>query len=265
MSDAADVFSRLGLVPRVSVGGTPLFSQWREAASTRCVLVYNSHSEPVFADLSLEGMGRVRELDLISGHILAVPHETDAGRTLLPTRIPALGVRMFELDLSAGPSHLADEPHGAQVEIELEGWRLHVVSEEPDGPRTIALDGVGPGDWREVPALKNVSGTGRYTARVSIADEPLTGPPAIIDLGGLAGSAVVRVGSRIFGPAYGNDTVLTLGDAIKNGVEIEIEVRTALRNAVIASGISPHITPDLSQPHGLIGPVRILVQQRSSS
>jgi hypothetical protein len=207
----------------------------------------------------------VRELDLASGQILAVPHETGAGRTVLPTRIPALGVRMFELDLSAGPSRLADEPHAAQVEIELEGWRLQVVSEEADGPRTIELDGVGPGDWREVHALKNVSGTGRYTARVCIADERLAGLPAVIDLGGLAGSAVVRVGKRIFGPAYGDDTVLSLGDAIENGVEIEIEVRTALRNAVIARGISPHITSDSSQPHGLIGPVKILVQRGSGS
>jgi hypothetical protein len=207
----------------------------------------------------------VREFDLVSGRILAVPHETGAGRTGLPATIPALGVRMFELDLSAGASRLTDAPPGAQVEIELEGWRLQVVSEEPAGPRAIELDGVGPGDWREVHALKDVSGTGRYTARVSIADERLAGLPAAIDLGGLAGSAVVRVGGLVFGPAYGDDTVLSLGDAIENGVEIEIEVRTALRNAAIAGGISPHITSDSSQPHGLIGPVKILVQQGSGS
>jgi hypothetical protein len=265
MSEAAEVLGRLGLAPRVAVAGTPLFCQWREAASTRCILVYNSHSEPVSADLSLEGIGRVRELDLVSGRILAVPHETGAGRTVLPTRIPALGVRMFELDLSAGPSHLAAEPPGAQVEIDLNGWRLQVVSEEPSGPRTIELEGVGPGDWREVPALKDVSGTGRYIARVSFADERLAGLPAAIDLGGLAGSAVVRVGDRTFGPAYGDDTVLSLGGAIENGAQIEIEVRTALRNAVIVGGISPHITSDSSQPHGLIGPVKILVQQGSGS
>jgi hypothetical protein len=265
MTEAADAFGRLGLVPRVAVGGSPLLSQWREAGSTRYVLVYNTHSEPVSADLSLEGVGRVRELDLASGHVLAAQHGTGAGRTVLPTRIPALGVRVFELDLSAEPAPLADEPHGKQVEVELEGWQLEVVSEEADGPRTIELDGAGPGDWREVRELENVSGTGRYTARAAIADERLAGLPAVIDLGRLAGSAVVRVGGRSFGPAYVDDTVLSLGDSLENGAEIEIEVRTALRNAVIARGISPHITSDSSQPHGLIGPVRILVQQRSGS
>jgi hypothetical protein len=265
MSEAAEMFGRLGLVPRVAVGGTPVLSQWREAGSTRYVLVYNSHSEPVSAHLSLEGVGRVRELDLASGHILAVQHGTAAGRTVLPTRIPALGVRAFELDLSAEPDPLADEPHGAQVEVDIEGWRLQVVSEEADGPRTIELDGVGPGDWRKVRALKNVSGTGRYTARVAIADERLAGLPAVIDLGGLAGSAIVRVGGRIFGPAYVDDAVLSLGDSIEDGVEIEIEVRTSLRNAVIARGISPHITSDSSQPHGLLGPVKILMQRGSGS
>jgi hypothetical protein len=119
---------------------------------------------------------------------------------------------------------------------------------------------VGPGDWREVEALKYVSGTGRYTARVALPDEQLAGRPAVIDLGRLAGSAVVRIGDRIFGTAYVDDTVIVLGDSLVNGVEIAIEVRTALRNAVIASGISPLIGQDSSQPQGLIGPVKILVE-----
>jgi hypothetical protein len=259
MSEASDAFARLGLVPRVVAGGAALLSQWREAASTRYILVYNTHSQPISVKLSLEGVGRVRELDLATGRVLATAHRAEGDRTTVPTRIPALGVRVFELDLSAEPEPIDDGHTATEVELAVEGWRLDVSSEEPAGPRTIALDGVGPKDWRDVEALQHVSGTGRYTARVVLPDE-LVGLPTVINLGRLAGSAVVRIGDRVFGTAYVDDTVIDLGEGLVNGEEIEIEVRTALRNAVIASGISDLIGPDSSQPHGLIGPVRILVE-----
>jgi hypothetical protein len=259
MSEAADAFTRLGLVPRVAIDAPALLSQWREAGTCRYVLVYNTLGAPAPVTLSLEGVGRVRELDLTSGRILAATHRAEGDRTTVPTRIPALGVRVFEIDLSAEPEP-TDEPTVTQIELAVEGWRLDVTSEEPAGPRIIPLDGVGPGDWRDVDALRRVSGTGRYTARVLLPDE-LVGLSAVIDLGRLAGSAVVRIGGRVFGTAYVDDTVIDLGGALVNGVEIEIEVRTALRNAVIASGITDLIGPDSSQPQGLIGPVRILVDR----
>ncbi|HEY5320550.1 MAG TPA: glycosyl hydrolase [Galbitalea sp.] len=260
MSDAADAFARLGLVPRAAVDAPALLSQWREAGSCRYVLVYNTLGTPTPVTLSLEGVGCVRELDLVSGRIVAIPHRAQGIRTAVPTTIPALGVRVFELDLSAEPEPFDDTRHVAKAEAHLEGWRLDVTSEEPAGPRTIALDGVGPGDWRDVDALRHVSGTGRYTARVVLPDE-LVGQPAIINVGRLAGSAVVRIGDRVFGTAYVDDTVIDLGEGLVNGTEIEIECRTALRNAVIASGISELIGPDSSQAQGLIGPVRILVER----
>jgi hypothetical protein len=262
MSEAADAFTRLGLVPRVAVDAPSLLSQWREAGTCRYVLVYNTLGTPAPVTLSLEGVGRVRELDLVSGRILAATHRAEEDRTAVPTRIPALGVRVFEIDLSAEPEP-TDEPIATQIELPIEGWRVDVTSEEPAGPRIIPLDGVGPGDWRDVDELRHVSGTGRYTARVALPDE-LLGLPAFIDLGRLAGSAVVRIGDRVFGTAYVDDTVIDLGEALVDGVEIEIEVRTALRNAVIASGITDLIGPDSSQPQGLIGPVRILVESIDS-
>ena len=96
------------------------------------------------------------------------------------------------------------------------------------------------------------------SVRVALPDERLAGRPARIDLGALAGSAVVSIGGRIFGTAYVDDTVIDLGDSLADGIEIDIEVRTALRNAVIESGISDLFDQDSSRPHGLIGPVRLL-------
>ncbi|TXN29496.1 glycosyl hydrolase [Lacisediminihabitans profunda] len=264
MSEAADAFTRLGLVPRVAVDAAALLSQWREAGSCRYVLVYNSLGASVSVTLSLEGAGHVRELDLTSGRIFAAAHRAEGDRTTVPTRILARGVRVFELDLSAAPDPIDDELPVAEVELVVEGWRIEVTSEEPAGPRIITLDGVGPGDWRDVDALRHVSGTGRYTARV-VVPEGLTGLPAVIDLGGLAGSAVVRIGDRVFGTAYVDGSVIDLGTSLVNGTLIEIEVRTALRNAVIASAITDLIGPDSSQPHGLIGPAVVRVERRSNT
>uniref|UniRef100_UPI003013E6D5 hypothetical protein n=1 Tax=Methylobacterium nigriterrae TaxID=3127512 RepID=UPI003013E6D5 len=99
--------------------------------------------------------------------------------------IPALGVRVFEFDLLAVPEPFVAVCKNPTTELALEGWCLRVLSEEPDGPRTIHLEGVGPGDWREIDALKGVSGIGRYTARVVLQDERLADRPAVIDLGRL--------------------------------------------------------------------------------
>ncbi|MFF1572537.1 glycosyl hydrolase [Leifsonia sp. NPDC058292] len=264
-ASAADAFARLGLVPRAEAGGEPLLTQWREAGRVRYILAYNPLPGAVTTRLSFEGVGRVRELDLTSGRIVPVPHTALRSRTAVPTLIPALGVRLFELDVSVEPEQIIAEPPVEQTVVQLEGWRLDVVSEEPGGPRDIGLDGVGPGDWRTVEALCTVSGTGRYTARVALRDARLANQHAVILLGGLAGSAVVRIDGRIAGTAYVDDTVIDLGDSLVHGAELEIIVSTPLRNAVIASGISPHIGRETSRAQGLIGPVTILVSERSGS
>ncbi|GGD62006.1 glycosyl hydrolase [Microbacterium murale] len=264
MSDASTAFTRLGLTPRVSTDGGGLLTQWREAGSVRYLLVYNTLADPVTARLSLEGSGRVRELDLWTGGIVPSAHAAQGDRTTVAVGIPALGVRVFELDTGAEPGSAAEAPRGIDAAATLESWRLDVISEEPGGPRTIELDGVGPGDWRTIDALKGVSGTGRYRARVVLPEELLAGAHAKIDLGVLAGSAVVRIDGRVVGTAYLDDTVIDLGGSVANGTEVEIEVRTALRNAVVESGIDVFDEEPL-RPHGLLGPVRILLQHPISS
>ncbi|MDQ0642645.1 glycosyl hydrolase [Microbacterium murale] len=266
MADASAAFTRLGLVPRASIDGGAVLTQWREAGGSRYLLVYNTLSEPTETRLSLEGVGRVRELDLWSGRIIPVPHAAQGDRTTIAARIPALGVRVFELDTGMEPSRTADVPQAVTHEVSatLEWWRLEVISEEPGGSRTIVLDGVGPGDWRTIDALKGVSGIGRYAARVVLPDEPLVGTQARIHLGALAGSAVIRVGGHAVGVTYLDDTVIGLGGSVVNGTEIEIEVRTSLRNAVVENGIDIFDEEPL-RAHGLLGPVRIVFEHPPSS
>lgn len=265
MSEASAAFTRLGLTPRVGVDGGAVLTQWREAGDSRYLLVYNTLSAPTETRLSLEGAGRVRELDLWSGSISSFPSASEGGRTVFAVTVPALGVRVFELDTSVDPGSKAVATTTVAVaEGALEGWRLDVISEEPGGPRTITLHGVGPGDWRTIDALEGVSGVGRYTARVTLPDDRHVGASAALHLGILAGSAVVRVGGRTAGVAYLDDTVVDLGSSVTNGTEIEIEVRTSLRNAVVESGIDVFEEHPL-RPHGLLGPVRLVLEHPSSS
>lgn len=265
MSEASAAFTHLGLTPRVGVDGGAVLTQWREAGDSRYLLVYNTLSEPTETRLSLEGMGRVRELDLWSGSIVPFPHAAEGDRTVFAVTVPALGVRVFELDTSVDQgSKVVTATTGAVTEGALEGWRLDVISEEPGGPRTIELDRVGPGDWRTIDTLKGTSGVGRYTTRVALPDDRLVGASATLHLGILAGSAVVRVGGNVVGVAYLDDTVIDLGGSVTNGTEIEIEVRTSLRNAVVESGIDVFEERPL-RPHGLLGPVRLVLEHPSSS
>ena len=267
-SDAASAFRELGLVPRVAWDDQPLLTQWREAGSHHYVLLYNTESEPVSVTLSLEGTGAVRELDLWTGGSSPVNSEPAGDRTVVRLDLPALGLRVLGLDLDAPPL-----PSSATVQTESEWqrldtgpWLLDVTTEAPDGSREITLSGQGPGDWREVDELRDVSGVARYRTTVAIGSSSTFR----IDLGALAGSAVVRAGGRQFGPVYTSGTTLELGDALTDGA-LEIEVRTGLHNAVIASGRRPNVSVGLRlrgleatarEPQGLLGPVRVLGRGR---
>ncbi len=212
------------------------------------------------AELSLEGEGAVRELDLWTGEFRAASATVTEGRTGVRVELAGLGVRVLELDRDARPAApAASVPQWR--ELALGEWRLDVRTEEPAGPRSIALPGQGPADWRAVEGLGSVSGSGVYRFTVSLDAERRFA----LHLGELAGSATVRVGGRVFPTVYTSGGVVDLGDAPASHPTIEIEVRTALNNAVIGCGTRPVIEglPLVLDerhpvPQGLIGPVRVL-------
>ncbi|WP_103062550.1 hypothetical protein [Actinomyces qiguomingii] len=299
----------LGVRPRVAWRGPVLLSQVRDAAEGRYVLVYNPAVEAVALPLEIEGTGRVEVLDLDAGAITPVGAEVVAGRTRVEAALAPLGLAVLRVvpggESAAGVAEvvgaggacavagavigagavassggdtasLGGAVTGAQAEaggaeLALMDWSLTVTSEEPDGPRTIDLPGQGPGDWRGIAALKDVSGTGVYrahveggaggeAARAALAD-------AVLSLGELGGSALVRVGDCEFGPVLRDDADVPVGQALAGVVAagqdpiIEIEVRTTLRNATLAADVymtGPWAVRHPSVPHGLLGPVRLL-------
>ncbi|SDN41728.1 alpha-L-rhamnosidase [Actinomyces ruminicola] len=287
----------LGVRPRVAWAGPVLLSQVRDADEGRYVLVYNPAAVAVALPLEIEGTGRVEVLDLDAGTITPVGAEAAAGVTRVQVALEPLGLAVLrlvspqpgpgtgEVAGAGGACAVAGAVVGASAgetgpavggrtgsggeEIALTGWSLTVTSEEPDGPRTIVLPGQGPADWREVPALKDVSGTGVYHVRADVhgGADPAALADAVLRLGELGGSAVVRVGDREFGPVLRDDVDIPVGQALAAVVAagqdpvIEIEVRTTLRNATLAADVymkGPWAVQYPTVPHGLLGPVHLL-------
>ncbi|MDO4899699.1 glycosyl hydrolase [Actinomyces sp.] len=282
----------LGVRPRVAWNGPVLLTQVRDAVEGRYVLVYNPAAQAVALPLKIEGARHVEVLDLDTGEITPVGAEATGGRTRVEARLEPLGLAVLRL-VSAQPGPGTGEVTGAGgacavagavvgagavetgrrigsggEEIALTEWSLTVTSEEPNGPRTIVLPGQGPGDWREVPALKDVSGTGVYRVRAEVGGgaDPAALADAVLSLGELGGSALVRVGDRVFGPVLRYDAAIAIGGALAAAVAvgrepiIEIEVRTTLRNATLAADAymtGPWAVEHPSVPHGLLGPVHL--------
>jgi len=284
----------LGVRPRVAWNGPVLLTQVRDAAEGRYVLVYNPAAQAVALPLEIEGTGRMEVLDLDTGEITPVGAEAAAGCTRVEACLEPLGLAMLRL-VSAQPGPGTGEVAGAGGacavagavvgagaagpgrrtgsgggEFVLTDWSLTVISEEPAGPRTIVLPGQGPGDWRDIAVLKDISGTGVYRARVEVGSGADAGRAALADavltLGELGGSALVRVGDRVFGPVLRDDAAVAIGGALAAAVAagrepiIEIEVRTTLRNATLAADAymtGPWAVEHPSSPHGLLGPVHL--------
>lgn len=253
LGDAAAALALNNRPPRVAVqvpaDEAGVLTQCREAGSVRLVLAYNPEPRERSVEVSVEAKGRVHELDLASGAVVDIAHRADGGRTVTVLDLPAGGVRVLLVDTAAPVASIPART--TLVEIALNRWHLDVVAATPDGTRSLSIPGQGPADWRTVSPLAGVSGTGRYRVAVDDAAED-----AILELGELAGSAMVRVDGEVVGGAYASGRRVLLG-TLRAGAIIEIDVATSVRNAVVSHGARPRLGEE-TVPHGLLGPVRLL-------
>ncbi len=281
----------LGVRPRAGWRGPALLSQVRDSDEGRYTLVYNpSASEVVDLVLDVEGEGAAAVVDLDAGALRPVAARAAEGHTLMDLALAPLGlavVRVGEPVPSAGaepqaPVRVAGALVGTGARVEalapdgqdlgLIWGDLVVTTEEETGARTLTVSDQGPADWREITGLTDVSGTGRYRARVTGVDgapvpaELLAG--ARLCLGRVGGVATVSVGGSLLATVLRSDDVVEVGSALAAEVAagrepvIEVEVRTTLRNATLAADVymtGPWAVEYPSAPHGLLGPVRLLV------
>ncbi|MGV2984341.1 glycosyl hydrolase [Microbacterium sp. AGC85] len=258
--EAVDALADLGVFPRVMTNGHAILTQWRDAQTSQYVLVYNTERTSVESRLSIEGMGSLYELDLWSGHRHQASASYRGGRTETDIVLAPLGLRILELveDQASVPPAAQQHPGilAASSELALEDWTLEVRAEEPDGPRDIQVEGQGPGDWRDIPELASVSGIGVYRTRVRDAAEGRIA----VSLGDLAGSATVRINGEVKGVVFVPHGTVEIGESVRQGDVLEIEVRTPLRNAVVAVGTRAGVG-SATRAQGLIGPVRVLLER----
>ena len=277
----------LGVRPRAGWCGPALLSQVRDAEEGRYTLVYNpSACEAVSLVLDVEGEGAAAVVDLDAGAVRPVAARAAEGRTCVDLALAPLGLAVVRVGEPVGkpPAHpvrvvgaLVGTGAGADA-LALSGQALALVwgdlvvtTEEEAGARALTRAGQGPADWREVPGLTDVSGTGRYRARVTGPDgapataEVLAG--ARLCLGSVGGVATVSVGGRALATVLRPDDVVEVGGALAAEVAagrepvIEVEVRTTLRNAPLAADLymtGPWPVEHPSAPHGLLGPVHLL-------
>ncbi|MFE4835222.1 glycosyl hydrolase [Arthrobacter sp. NPDC056691] len=251
MSDTAQALNDLGLAARVTVQGQQLLTQLRETPDGKLLLVYNTLSRPVTAQISIEGEGLLAELDLWVGSTSAIPAETSEGRTTTELKLHPLGLRVLQLSTAGTPQ--STQRAQEWTELPTRDWSLKVRGHGSSDQADTYLANQGPADWREIEALQAASGIGLYSVAVEVNE----GKHFAVDLGDLAGSATIRVGGREFGPALVSGTVIDLEDSLAAASHVQIELRTSLRNAVIASGLLDASYSE-TRATGLIGPVRFL-------
>lgn len=288
--EVPDALTRLGVRGRARWGGPLLLSQVREADEGRYVLVYNPADSKVVTEIDIEGRADVEVIDLDRGQARPVActltqDSTRVAAALAPRGLVVLRrLRGLRSDRGGilpqvrvagavvGPQVCGQDLEAQEAEELTLVWEgLEVRSSEPGGSRRVELEGQGPADWRSLPELAQVSGTGVYTAVVRTVDgreprrEQLLGIG--LCLGEVGGVAQVSVGDSRLAAVTRPDDVVPVGQALaaevgaRRPARVEVRVRTTLRNAALAADLyepGPWEVEHPSVPHGLLGPVRLV-------
>ena len=126
------------------------------------------------------------------------------------------------------------------------------------------------------PGVKYFSGVATYRKRIQVASAALTNGRVMLDLGTVKNLAEVVVNGRSVGVAWKQPFRVDITDAMHAGEnEIVIKVANLWVNRLIGdqqatarkiavTTFNPYTANSALPPSGLLGPVRLLTQQRST-
>src|SRR6185503_14472917 len=144
-------------------------------------------------------------------------------------------------------------------------WSLHVDDTGPEGttPRELPVGALG--DWRTKPGLTNASGTGTYTATVTLPAGWIGGDRgARLELGRVEGAALAAVNGKPVSPEVSAPRALDITPLLHEGRNtITVTLTTTLKNkAVSLLPLTVQSRPGVgatagTQPYGLFGPVTL--------
>lgn len=145
-------------------------------------------------------------------------------------------------------------------------WKLHVDEVGPGEitPHDLELDSLA--DWRDIDELRSASGTGTYTATVTVPPSWLARNRGVyLEVGAIGGSAQVAVNGRAAGPQTVPAPRVDVSRLLRSGDnELRVVVATTLKNKLVAlarqgyTGAAIYLAQPATQPYGLLGPVRLV-------
>jgi hypothetical protein len=284
-----------------------VYSQWRAADGVDYVYLWNAAPTTARFTGAFATTGTPSELDLWTGErrplgvYRAAGDRVEVPLTLGPGETKVLAFRHNGGDEAHAVSTNADEALGGDGTVELRdghggrrgvalndgstrtvdlpdvpkpltpaSWHLHVDEVGPDGTTPHDLDVTSLQDWRQIPELAGASGTGTYTAKVTLPDGWVAGDRGTyLDLGAVAGAMQAFVNGQAVAPDVVPDRRFDVSPLLRPGEnELRVVVTTTLKNEVLtqcAKGVGSLLCAQpATQAYGLLGPVRLVPFARAT-
>jgi hypothetical protein len=261
----------LGVAP-ASAFGEPAALQplHRETEDVDYYYLWNSAAERTTTSVTLAGTGRPYALDAWTGEVTPVADFTrvDAGHVRVDVDLASADstiIAVSERDLGGEPADAAPSAEETTTQG-LPDWTLAVTSYQagatPLETAHVAIPSLTvPSDagrltaWKDIPALRSVSGVGTYRTTFTVPDGWTADSWATLDLGTVLGTYTVRVNGVELPPHSQLDTssIDVTGHLEAGENVIEVEVATLLANAARGT----------SDAYGLVGPVSVTLENAS--
>lgn len=239
----------------------PLLNIHRADTNTDYYYLFNDSDATVSQNITFEGKGKPYMLDAWTGKNMAITKYVQKKdgievRVSLQPRETAIIALTKLAGFGSNQPVVVTRP--AQT---LSSWRLSVEDWQPGATATetaktiheLELTELVP--WPQIPALKDISGVGRYTTAITWDTRRADG--AYLNLGAFFDTARVSVNGHSLPPVNLTNPVVDLGGYLKQGENtITVEVATTLRNRLRT--YRPGHTGTAPQPNGLSGPVQLV-------
>jgi hypothetical protein len=224
-------------------------------------------------EVHLQGRGKPYLLDAWTGTITPIKGYTAAdGGVTVPLDLAGDDAAIIALSttpMAAGAPVMTAEAKAAGRRIDLTNlkWHLSVEDWKPANPygatgaqaaetskQAVQLDVDGLKPWPQIPAIKDVSGIGTYTASFDLPADWKPGSAATLNLGEVFDSFTLTLNGKNL-PVNQISAVVEAGPYLHAGANrIQVRVATTLNNRL--GSIEPTVQKrGLVQDYGLIGPV----------
>jgi hypothetical protein len=152
------------------------------------------------------------------------------------------------------------------------GWHLHVDEVTPTGAVPHDVDLGALQDWRDIPELAHVSGTGTYTTTVTLPDGwNARDRGTYLDLGTVGGAMQAYVNGTRVAPDVTPHRRYDISAVLHPGANrITVVVTTMLKNELLKrarsgdAGVALLNFMPYTEPYGLLGPVTLTPYARAT-